>query len=251
MLWNASKINGYAVEASDGLIGTVSDFLFEDRTWQIRWLVVETGNWFSNHKVLLPLSTLGYPNQSTESFSVSLTRQQVRDSPDIDTDQPISREMESKIYDFYGWDPYWSSLFNLGGTMPAMMEATIPIPRTSANKAQALGPADQHLLSIDTITGYHLEAVDGLIGHVHDFLIDDTNWHIRYLIAATSNWWPGMSVVLPSNSVKKVDWEERLLRLDVNRRQVQGSPRYDPRMRLDKAYQERLQEHYGSTNYWP
>jgi sporulation protein YlmC with PRC-barrel domain len=251
MLWNASKLSGYAVEANDGLIGTVSDFLFEDRTWQVRWLVVETGNWFANNKVLLPLSTLGYPHQTQEKFSVSLTRQQVKDSPRINTDLPISREMESSIYDFYGWDPYWSGLYALGGAMPAMMKATIPIPRNTANKAALLRPADQHLLSVDTIAGYYLEAADGTIGHVDDFLIDDTNWHIRYLIAATSNWWPGKSVVLSSNSVKKVDWAERIVKLDVNRSQVRGSPRYDPGTRLDKAYQERLLEHYGLENHWP
>ena len=55
MLWYASVI-GYVIEADDGRLGTVSDFLFEDTSWVIRWLVVDTGHWLSGRKVLLPPS---------------------------------------------------------------------------------------------------------------------------------------------------------------------------------------------------
>jgi hypothetical protein len=54
MLWNASAINGYAISASDGRFGTVSDFLFDDVSWLVRWLVVDTGKFFSGRKILLP-----------------------------------------------------------------------------------------------------------------------------------------------------------------------------------------------------
>jgi hypothetical protein len=89
MLWDASAINGYAIKASDGQVGTVKDLLFEDVSWVIRWLVVDTGNWLSGRKVLLPLSTLGQPDPALRHFPVKLTMQQVKDSPDIDTDRPV------------------------------------------------------------------------------------------------------------------------------------------------------------------
>ena len=88
MLWDASALDGYAIEASDGRIGHVSDFLFEDNSWIIRWLVADTGNWLSDRKVLLPVSALGKPDPSLRQFPVKLTMQQVKDSPDIDTDRP-------------------------------------------------------------------------------------------------------------------------------------------------------------------
>jgi hypothetical protein len=116
MLRNASVIDGYAIAASDGQVGTVSDFLFDDASWLVRWLVVDTGNWLSGRKVLLPASALGHLDQPERHFSVRLTMQQVKDSPDIYTDQPVSRQMETNIYDFYGWNPYWSTGY-MGGAM--------------------------------------------------------------------------------------------------------------------------------------
>ena len=107
MLWDASAINGYAIEASDGRLGTVSDLLFEDVGWVIRWLVVDTGNWLPGRKVLLPLSALGHPDRALRHFPIKLTMQQVKDSPDVDTDQPVSRQIEAHVYDYFGCDPYW------------------------------------------------------------------------------------------------------------------------------------------------
>ena len=102
MLWDASSINGYAIEASDGRLGSVSDLLFEDVGWDIRWLVVDTGNWLSGRKVLLPLSALGQPDPALRQFPVKLNMQQVKDSPDIDTDMPVSRRMEADVFNYYG-----------------------------------------------------------------------------------------------------------------------------------------------------
>src|SRR5580693_8196336 len=103
MLHNASKIHGYAIEASDGRLGTVSDFLFDDASWLVRWLVVDTGTWLSGRKVLLPPFVLGHPDPRNREFPVRLTMAQVKGSPDINSDQPVSRQMESTVYDYYGW----------------------------------------------------------------------------------------------------------------------------------------------------
>src|SRR5271156_2061347 len=115
MLWNASVINGYSIVASDGRLGTVHDFLFDDANWLIRWLVVDTGNWLSGRKVLLPPSVLGHLDPKGQKFSVGLTMQQVEDSPEIDTERPVSRQMETTVYDYCGWSPYWGTGFYMGG----------------------------------------------------------------------------------------------------------------------------------------
>jgi PRC-barrel domain len=115
MLWNASAIDRYAIAASDGRLGTVCDFLFDDASWLIRWLVVDTSNWLSAGKVLLPPSVLEQLDAKEHEFSVKLTMQQVKDSPDIDTQRPVSRQMETSVYDYYGWSPYWGTGFYMGG----------------------------------------------------------------------------------------------------------------------------------------
>jgi hypothetical protein len=250
MLWNASAINGYAIEASDGDIGTVSDFLFDDASWHVRWLVVDTGNWLSGRKVLLPPSALGRLYAKDRVFAVKLTKQQVKDSPDIDTDRPVSRQMETSVYDYYGWSPYWGSGFYMGGYgyMPGgtMESPYLGVQRRDEEIAKAQASRDDvHLRSVQAVTGYHIHASDGEIGHVEDFLVEDVDWSIHCLVVDTKNWWPGKKVLIPPRSAQTIDWMDRLVNLDIDRQKVKDSPVYDPSVTIDQAYDEKLLTYYG------
>jgi hypothetical protein len=254
MLWDASAITGYAIEASDGLLGTVSDLLFEDVGWTIRWLVVDTGNWLPGRKVLLPLSTLGRPDRALRRFPVELTMQQVKDSPDVDTDQPVSRQIESHVYDYYGWEPYWRrSFFPISNSMAIPFVRPLHLsevePRDPDSVDAQPNEGDPHLRSIAAVTGYHIHATDGEIGHIENFLVDDAGWGIRYVAVDTRNWWPGKKVLISPRSVQKIDWANRLMHLDVDRQKVKDSPAYDATMTVDRTYEERFHDHYGGD--WP
>lgn len=246
MLWRASAINGYAIEASDGDIGTVSDFLFDDASWRVRWLVVDTGNWLSGRKVLLPPSVLGRLYAKDRVFAVKSTKQQIKDSPEIDTDRPVSRQMETSVYDYYGWSPYWGSGFYMGGYgyMPGSGMASPYLREQEIAEAQA-DRDDVHLRSVEAVTGYHVHASDGEIGHVDDFLIEDADWSIHYLVVDTKNWWPGKKILVSSRSAGEIDWTDRLVNLDVDRQKVKDSPAYDPTITIDRAYDEKLLTYYG------
>lgn len=255
MLWHASEINGYAIEASDGNIGTVNDFLFDDASWLVRWLVVDTGNWLSGRKVLLPPSALGRLSANNRVFDVKLTKQQVKDSPEIDTDRPVSRQMETNVYDHYGWSPYWSTgLYRgeygiLGGNFlggPTVASPSLESRRREQHLADAQRSDDNpHLRSIKAVTGYHIHATDGEIGHVEDFLVEDADWSIHYLVIDTKNWWPGKRILVSSRSAGKIDWNDRLVNLDVDRQRIKESPAYDPSMTIDLAYDQKFQTYYG------
>jgi sporulation protein YlmC with PRC-barrel domain len=244
MLSNASRINGYAIAASDGRLGTVSDFLFDDATWLVRWLVVETGTWLSGRKVLLPSSALGHPDPMRQEFSVRLTKQQVEDSPNIDTDRPVSRQMETNVYDYYGWSPYWGTGFYMGGAVAASpFLGSKPGAADIADTRRSDG--DPHLRSIQAVTGYHIHASDGEIGHVEDFLVEDTDWSIHYLVVDTKNWWPGKKVLISPRSAREIDWADRLVNLNVDRQRVKDSPAYDASTTVDRAYEKHFHNHYG------
>ena len=250
MFWHASAINGYAIAASDGQIGTVSDFLFDDATWRVRWLVVDTGNWLSGRKVLLPPSVLGRLDAGKQECSVKLTMQQIKDSPEIGTDRPVSRQMETSVYDYYGWSPYWGTGFNMGGFgfTPSSGEASpyLGVRRRDAEIADAQRHHDDpHLRSVEDVTGYHIHARDGEIGHVEDLLVEDDDWSIRYLVVDTLNWWPGKKVLVSSRSAGEIDWIDKLVNLDVDRQRVKDSPEYDATTTLDRAYDERVLTYYG------
>ncbi len=243
MLTQASAMNGYSIQASDGKIGTVSDLLFDDDTWLVRWLVVDVGDWLLGRKVLLPSTALGHLNREEEQFSVRLSQQQIKASPDIDTNLPVSRHMETDIYDYYGWRPYWPNGLYLGGFgYPSDSFASTP---DSADGPGGVAPIDRHLRSAHEIKGCHIHATDGEIGHVDDLLIEDGDWSIHYLSVETSNWWTGKDVLISPRSVQDIDWQERVISLDVDRARVKGSPPYAPTTQLDRIYENQFHDYYG------
>jgi hypothetical protein len=246
MLWDTSAINGYAIEATDGQLGTVSDLLFSDSDWVVRWLVVDTGKWLLGRKVLLPVSVLGKPDQARRQFPIKLTKQEVQASPDIVTDQPVSRQVEAYVYSYYGWTPYWG---NGDFSMSAMaMPLVTPILPT-ASAADALAnpnKGDPHLRSIAAVTGYHIHAVDGEIGHAENFLVDDVDWNLRYIIVNTKNWWLGERVLISPRAVRRIEWMDRLIYLEVDRQKVKTSATYDPSIAEDRAHAESVFSRYGT-----
>jgi len=232
MLWSALAIKGYAIEASDGEIGTVSDILFDDKSWLTRWMVVHTGSWAFGRKVLLPRSTLGKPDENLRQFPVALTQQQVKDSPDVDVDLPVSRQMESSVYRYYSWPPYWESELSPMG-IPAGMPLYLPlqalggpVPQQSGTTTQ--GDGDPNLRSVMTVIGYHIEATDGPIGHAEDFWVDHIDGRVRYLTVDTGKWWPGKKRVISPGLIREIDWLTRTISLNVDVEKLKSGPAFDP-----------------------
>jgi uncharacterized protein YrrD len=224
MLRNVQELRSYAIHATDGIIGEVDDLYFDDEDWTIRYLVVETGSWLSGRKVLIPPTAIGHPDWLSQQLPVELTKAQVEGSPSVDTRKPVSRQHEAAYLGYYGYPYYW------GGS-----------ERTSD---------EIHLRSCRTVTGYHLHAKDGDIGHVEDLLVDDHNWAIRYLIANTSNWWGGHEVLVAPQWIEAVSWPEATVSVDLTRDAVKAAPPYDSAAQLDRQQEQGIYEHYGHAGYW-
>lgn len=231
MFGTASVMTGYAIAAADGRIGIVSDFLFDDTNWQIRWLVVETGDWLSRREVLLAPKMLGQLDSKGHAFTVELTMQQVKDSPDVDTDLPVSRQIETDIYNYYGWSPYWGD----GIFSESYGYADAACSNTD----------DAHLRSVKAVTGYHIHANDGEVGHVEDFILEDADWSVHFLVVDTKNWWPGKQVLISPRSVQSIDWQDKLVNVDVNRQKIMDSPAYDASTMIDASYDDAFLTYYG------
>jgi sporulation protein YlmC with PRC-barrel domain len=239
-----TAFNGFAIEASDGKVGNVSDILFDDKTWALRWLVVDTGTWLAGRKILLHPSSLAKPDIEGRAFEATLTKAQVEKSPEIDSDQPVSLQMEAGLYSYYGYEPLLAGGFYEGKTLvsppgepPRFKDTAVGAPDGKA--------AESHLRSIAEVQGYAIHALDGNIGHLEDFLIDDESWFIRYFVVDTKNFWFGKHVVVPPNSIKEISWAERYVRLDLTCYKIKGSPPWNPTGVIDRAYEALLQTYYG------
>ena len=210
MLQVISALKGFGIEATDGRIGTVADFLFDDRSWQVLWLVVDTGNWLKGRKVLIHPSAISNVGLDYERFEVKLTKAQVRGSPELFEHQPVSMRMQARLYDHYGWDPLWGGPY-LGGVMGGMEPPYLGF-QAGAEPSFGIDESeleDPHLRSIFEVIGYHIRAVDGDIGHVETFMFDSDDWVLRYFIVDTRDWWFGRRVLIAMRAVTRVEWSDR------------------------------------------
>lgn len=257
MLRSIESLYGCAVAARDGDIGSVDQVYFDDEAWGVRYLVVETGNWLHKRRVLISPYSIKRSDPGSSAIHVDLTRQQVRDSPEIDTDKPVSRQHETRYLGYYGYPTYWGSGSLWGvGTYPvfASMAATQCIEseaRARLDREAGNPPADVHLRSTKAVKGYHIEAADGSIGHVSGFIFDDVAWAIRYLTIDTRNWWPGCKEVLVATKwIDRVDWGDSTVYTTLPRDAIKNSPEYDASVPLSRSYEAILHKYYGKGGYW-
>lgn len=246
MLRNINALTGHRIQASDGDLGRVAEFYFDDQTWNVRYMVAETGNWLSGRKVLIAPAALKAPDWNAKTLPVSLTREQVRNSPDIDTEKTVTRRHELELLEHYAWPIYWGESFLAGS-----MSGGALFPQAGGEKRgeaeedrKERGLEDAHLQGTRAVKGYRLHAVDGLIGHVEDYIVDDKRWAIRFLVADTGTWLPGRRVLISPRSIERVDWASSEVFVDLNRDAIRSAPKFDPSRPVGEAYAGELDSYY-------
>ncbi len=234
MMRSLNELNGYSVHAVDGIIGKVAEFFFDDEKWGIRYLVVDTGKWLSGRKVLISPVALKPPEWEKRAFPVSLTKVMVKTSPDIATDKPVARQHESDLHRHYGWEAYWAgeSIIWSPDIVESAFNTTLQDDNTDGKHF------DPHLRATKIVTGYHVHAIDGDIGHIADFIINDESWIIQYLVVDTRNVVPGKKVLVSPEWVQKIEWQERKIYFDVMKEEVKNCPTYTPSTPMDRMYEE-------------
>lgn len=264
MLRSLDDLENYALQATDGDIGHVRDFYFDDVSWAIRYLVVECGPWLSSRQVLISPMGMGPPNWPQRTLPVSITREQVRNSPTIDTEKPVSRQHEIGLLGHYGYPHYWSGT-QLWGTnaYPGMPSngaggfVAVPQIVRQEREAQDLRAEvqqgrreDPHLRSCKALHNYRIASADGEIGHVQGLIVEEASWAVRYFIVNTSNWWLGHRVLIAAAWIRDVNWLDATITVDLTRKQVRAAPPYDSTGELNREREQGLFEHYGREAYW-
>lgn len=247
MLCSTRELDGFALAALDGDIGHVQGVYFDDVRWVIRHLVVDAGNWLVGRDVLISPHSIRSLDRQARRLDVALTRQQVQDAPDINTVPPVSQQQQNAYYDYYGY-PYWWKGSGLWGTTAYPLADAIlgePVSSLDEQADAERAAADPHLRSSAEVIGYRIEASDGAIGHIDDFLFDERSWAIRFAVVDTRNWLPGRLVLIAPEWIERIDWDVRQAHVRVTREAVKSSPPYDRSVVLQPADEARVRSHYG------
>jgi hypothetical protein len=188
MLRSLKQLYGHKLGASDGEIGNIKDFYFDDQNWVIRYLVADTGTWLTGRKVLLSPQSLASPAASGKTVDIGLTRQQIEKSPPIESQKPVSRRYEEEYYKYFGWPSYWKGA-------AAGMIGPQPEPEV-------------HLRSTQAVNGYLVQVGDETIGHVSDFMIDAESWVIGQLVVKTGHRLSGKEMLIPTKQVQRISYAD-------------------------------------------
>jgi len=257
MLRHTKDLEHYTIRATDGQIGKVKDFYFDDDVWVIRYFVVDTGAWLSGRKVLISPISVDHPDWEQYTLSVSLTKEQVRHSPDIDTDKPVSRQHEETVLSYYGYPGYWggvglwgAGLYPYGLTPgyaddgPGRHKREQELEAEVRDEQRRHRNDDPHLRSCKAVAGYNIHATDGEIGHVSGFLVDEETWAVRYLVIDTSNWWGGHKTLIAPLWIKDVNWSDQTVVIELSRAVIKGAPAYDPAVPWSREHELGLHRYY-------
>ena len=220
MLKYINDIYGTQVAATDGNIGHVRDFYFDDEKWIIRYMIVDTGNWLSGRQVLLSPHAFDGFGPDGDAISVRLTKNQIENSPSIESHRPVTRQYERDYFHYYSWPPYWdnSGMWGVGG-IPILP----PQPSTNAHAERVQDPADDiHLRSTQAVTGYDIATADGSLGTVSGFLVDHKSWAILNLVIETGPWYSGKRILISTSAIQNISYPGakvvvKLTRADIQR----------------------------------
>jgi len=245
VLNSVKNLKGYKLKCTDGEIGEVDEFYFDDRFWTIRYLVASTGQDSLKKQVLISPYALREITREEKNIYVKLTKKQAEEAPSPDTDKPVTLQFEEDYYHFFGWPVYWNGLFTWGDYPFIQMgrEKTKVQPESKKNW-------NHSLRGTRYVTGYKVHAEDGELGKVEDFIIDDETWAIRYLVISLGEWFADKKVLVSPRWIESVSFDELKVNLSLKMNEVKESPEYTPETMPDRDYEERLHLHYKRQGYW-
>ncbi len=249
MLRSAQQLLKRDMRTGDDTVGTLSDLYMDERSWSVRHLVVDTGSILNRHHVLISPQAVRPPPDEGDwpggDIPVVISAEQVRESPDVPSKLPISRQSEMSLFSYYGWTPYWGLQ---EGLYP--LPAAINVPETQKRQTARTEEEDPYLISVGELTGYHVAAADGDLGHVEDVVVDIQTWLVRYLVIDTKNWLPGKTIVASTEWVTDLKPVDALVAVDLTRDTLKAIPPYRENEPITRSYEQTVHDRTGRKGYW-
>ena len=224
MLRSITRLYGKMLHASDADIGHVKDFYFNDQQWAVQYVIADTASWLPGRLVLISPHAFGDLHQDGDCLLVNLTRQQIENSPPIESHKPVSRQYEEEYNRYYGLPSYWVG----GGKWDVgAFPSSYPILSEEARSgSNPVNDDDSYLRSTLAVTGYHIQTNNGVIGHVTDFILDDKSWAICHLVVETGHWFSRRNIVISLQHIDRISYEESTVFVNVTKEAILEAPQY-------------------------
>lgn len=249
ILRSADSLIGSQIDCVDGPLGKVGDFLFDDQKWGLRYLVAAAGGWFQDRKVLVspvqlsrPLPTVG-----EQTLPIRLTKEQLKDSPFLELDAPVSRQFEIEYQRYHQTPTYWFG--------PALWGAT-PLPEShspgevSEHQQRMAEIEESTLRSISEVVGDSVAATDGDLGKIKDIIIDVQTWKVRYLVLDIGNWIVDREMIVDTDWIESFSYPDQAVVVSLAKDQIKGAPKFDSSEPVNRSYETTLYDFYGKPHYW-
>ncbi len=242
MLIALSQMVGSVVQGTDQRLGTLSNIVFDGQHWVVRYVVIDTSNWFPGHEIPLRPTELNDLQWGEHRVSAQLSKSQAELGPRTKFPDPMARQMQRELSQYYQLPIYWS--------VDPIYAAAVPELHVSADQSSEIEKMQLDVRSGNEIHSYDIHATDGLFGTVHDLIVDDEFWVVRYVVVDTGHWLPGRKVIFATSWIDRISWTERALYVDLTKAQVESSPHYDPHQIVNRTYEENLYDYHGRQAYW-
>jgi uncharacterized protein YrrD len=227
MLRSIRQLYGNELEASDGKIGHVKDFYFDDQRWAVRYVVVDTGEWLSGRVVLISPHAFGDFYQNGNRLPVNMTRKQIQEGPGQESDLPVSRQYEEEYYQYYGLPNYWNGAELWGGaSYPVVPSQILMRGKDNGPELKSQHGGDPHLQSTKALKDYHIQTSEGVIGHVTDFIVDEKSWAICHVVVETGHWFQGREIVISPKYIERISYEESKVFVSVAKDAIEDAAEY-------------------------
>jgi hypothetical protein len=250
MLFGLKELIGFSIQATDGEIGKISDLYFDDQDWVVRFMIDRTGSWLRGRQVLISPASIEKTDWEQKHFYVSLTRVQVEQSPLVEVEKPLSRDIAQKLADYYNWpSPVPIIGYNSGisfGSRPTPFVLMMGQRKIVRDK-----DADgTDLQSAATVLGYKISTNDGDLGIVDDFLVDDETWAIRYMIIDTRKGSDGKKILIAPEWIDWISWKQKRVSVSLDKGKIEACPLFDQAIPVQREYEQLLYDHYECKKYW-
>jgi len=220
MQLNINSLLGFSLSAIDGEVGMVEEIYFDDRNWAIRYLVVKTGQWLSGRKVLISPLAFDRSQWNGRTFPVNLTINQILNSPDGDTNRPLSLQHTKALNEYYLWQPFMDN----GFYAPVHCDQPDLTEKPTINCPSA---ENFHMRSTRDTRGFRIHAKDGEIGFVSGFIVEDESWKIVYLVVIAKSIFGDQKILISVQDICKIKWTESKIYLDISVKAVEQSRTFD------------------------